>query len=163
MLNQKQAAGSKIAVKLNSECFLWLHFNPYLLLQLVVQYNLKLTSICISTAANSEKENQEGDWLASQCLRGPIFSSLTTPQVLMPLALQMLHRKEHIWMQCRIILFDGTSEQAGVWYHKWNTGCVLGWLLPCSCAVTWMSQQIYLEMEVALLLGQISSHLKSCS
>lgn len=140
MLIQKQTAGSKTAVKLNSECFLWLHFNPYFLLQLAVQHNLKLTSICISIAVKSEKENHEGDWLASQCLHGPIFSFLTTPQVLMPLALQILHRKEHIWMQHRINFFYCTSEQAGVWDHKWNIGCVLGWLLPCSCAVMWMSQ-----------------------
>lgn len=42
MVTQKQTAGSRTAVKSNSECSMQLHLNPSLSLQLSVQHNLKL-------------------------------------------------------------------------------------------------------------------------
>lgn len=106
MLTQKQTAGSKTAVKPNSECSVRLHLNPCLLLQVAIQHNLKLTSICISKAVKSGKREPRVICLASQCLRGlrfGFFSDLPLKSVLRPLALKILYRKEHIWMQHRIL------------------------------------------------------------
>jgi len=83
MLTQKQTAGSKTAVKPNSACSVWLHLNPWLLLQKAIQHNLKLTDICISIAVKSGKENQEGDKLGQSMSTWPaLFFFLTTPQVI---------------------------------------------------------------------------------
>lgn len=55
MLTQKQTAGSKTAAKPNSECSVRLQLNPHLLLQLAIQRDLKLTSICIAVRSGKRK------------------------------------------------------------------------------------------------------------